>query len=457
MGFDEAALRRILASLPRPSAWVIAFSGGLDSSVLLHSLARQQAALDVPLRALHVHHGLLPAAEQWSQHCESVCRELQVPLEVTRLNLQVPPGESLEAFARDARYAALAESLQPGEMLLTAQHQDDQAETLLLQLLRGAGIEGLAGMPRCRTWQAGWHARPLLDFPRAQLRDWAQAERIAWVEDASNRDTRFDRNFLRHELMPVLGRRWPAAARTIARSADHLAASLSVLQEEAQQDLHACRDGDVLRQDRLLALSPARRAMVLRAWCAALGYPPPDQRRMRSIESQLASSSADASPRIDWGPVSLRRYRDRLYLTPNPPPLIPQGPFAWPEATSLALPEGCGELRLDACSPGLPERLWREGRVSVRWPVEGMRLHLPGRAGSRRFKKLCQAWGVPPWVRPYLPLVFVDDRLAAIAGFTLCGDIPSGEGPGLCPDWRGFASFSPVRAGGPDSPPDRLR
>jgi len=457
MGFDEAALGRVLAGLPRPSAWVLAFSGGLDSSVLLHLLARQRQALHTPLRAVHIHHGLLPDAEQWSRHCEQVCRDLQVPLALVRLNLQLPPGESVEACARDARYAALAESLQPREMLLTAQHQDDQAETLLLQLLRGAGIEGLAGMPRCRDWHAGWHARPLLDFPRAQLLDWARAERIGWVEDASNRDTRFDRNYLRHEVMPALRRRWPAAATTIARSADHLASSLSVLQEEAQEDLQRCRQGELLQQDLLFALSPPRRAMVLRAWCARLGYPPPDQRRMRTIESQLASSSVNASPRIDWGPVSLRRYRDRLYLTPNPLPPIPRGPLVWSGNSPLVLPPDCGELYLQACQRGLPEQLWREGRVSVRWPVEGMRCRLPGRAGSRSFKKLCQAWGIPPWVRPYLPLLFVDERLVAIVGFTLDAGFPDTQSPGLCPVWRGFTPFTPEVAGGSLVRPDSAR
>lgn len=439
MGFDEAALSEVLQRFPRPSGWLIAYSGGLDSSVLLHAMARLRQLSAQALRAIHIHHGLLSHADAWSRHCEVECASLDIPLEVVRLDLDVRPGESLEACAREARYAALAERLGPGEMLLTAQHQDDQAETLLLQLLRGAGIEGLAGMPACREWQQGWQARPLLDFSRAELRDWALSRGIGWVEDASNRDRRFDRNYLRHEVMPRLLERWPGAHRTLARSAGHLAASLGVLREEARDDLQRCREGGTLHLDCLGRLSAARRAMVIRAWVRERGHGVPDQRRMQTIERQVMGASADRSPCIAWDDVALRRYRNRLYLTPNPLPAPPPGELAWPEASTLELPAGCGELRLVDDAAGIPRRYWREGRVSVRWPQAGTRCRLAGRTGTRSLKKLCQEWGVPPWERPCLPLIHVDGRLVAIAGHALCEGAPAPGESRLRPEWTGLA------------------
>jgi len=436
MGFDEAALTQVLDSLPQASGWLLAYSGGLDSSVLLHAMARLDRR---PLRAVHIHHGLLPHADAWSGHCLRTCRDLGVPLEVVRLELEIPAGESLEAVAREARYAAIGALLQEGEMLLTAQHRDDQAETLLLQALRGAGIEGLAGMPACRQWRGGWHARPLLGFSRAELQAWAQQRRLDWIDDPSNRDRRFDRNYLRHEVMPLLAARWPAAAQTLARTSGHLADSLEVLQALAQSDLESCRRAGELRLAPLRELSRPRRAMVLRAWIREHGHRVPDQRRMQQVEEQVLRADVAGSPRIDWGGVSLRRYRELLCLTPNPLPAEPRDRLTWPEPGPLRLPAGCGELRLVETEQGLPRRYWSEGRVSVRWPEEGLRCRLQGRAGSRSLKKLCQEWAVPPWERPYLPLVYVDDRLAAVAGFGLCEGVTQFDGPGLRPVWTGLS------------------
>lgn len=448
MGFDEAALSRSLQRLPWPKAYLLAFSGGLDSSVLLHLLARLRSQDSPGLRAIHIHHGLLPHADAWSRHCETVCDALQVPLEVVRLSLQVPPGASIEAFAREARYAALADALGTHEMLLTAQHRDDQAETLMLQLLRGAGIEGLAGMPLLRQWGDGWHARPLLDVGRDELLQWARQQGIEWVEDQSNQDRRFDRNYLRHEVMPLLRQRWPAAGATLARSAQNLASSLSVLREEAAVDLDHCRDGPSVRRTELLLLSSARRALVLRAWCRERGYPAPDRRRLQTIESQLGQEDGSPNWQVDWADVSLRCYRECLYLTPRVLPPLPDADLPWPGGLHLVLPQGCGELTLRTGASGIPAHLWEEGRVSIAWPQPGMRCRVLRREGTRSLKKLCQEWGVPAWIRPFLPLVRVDGQLAAIAGFALCAEFPGKAAePLLRPEWSGMEGYAPVTGG----------
>ncbi|RMG33871.1 MAG: tRNA lysidine(34) synthetase TilS [Gammaproteobacteria bacterium] len=419
MAFSETTLYQILTRLPRPSGWRVAFSGGLDSTVLLTALARLRDRVGLPLCAVHVHHGLLPHAEAWTEHCRRVCDRLEVPLEMVRLALEPVPGESLEAQAREARYQALGERLQPNEMLLLAQHQDDQAETLLLQLLRGAGIEGLAGMARCRPWQGGWQARPLLDFSRSDLERWARAEGLEWIEDPSNQDLRFDRNFVRRQLMPLLRERWPAASQTIARSAGHLAASLAILRQCIEEDLKRCQVGSALSITAWAALEPEARAEALRAWVRLRGAPVPDQHRLEEIERQALEAAPGAAPRVEWDRFAVRRYRDRLFLLPRELP-SPPADCPWPDHEELPLPAGLGKLRRVPAADGIPDRCWREGRVVVRWQVEGIGCRLPGREGTRGLRKLCQERGIPPWSRPLLPLVFVDDRVVAIGDLWTC-------------------------------------
>lgn len=427
MAFSETALQHILTEFPQPTGWLVAFSGGLDSTVLLTAMARLRGAVGGTLRAVHVHHGLLPHADAWTEHCQRVCDQLEVPLEVVRLELQPAAGESPEAQAREARYEALGELLGENETLLLAQHRDDQAETLLLQLMRGAGIEGLAGMPRCRRWQAGWQARPLLDFSRASLRDWAAHHALDWIEDPSNQDLQYDRNFVRHRVMPLLRERWPSADLTIARSAANLGASLNILRQCIDEDLRHCREGAALSVTALSRLDPERRAEVLRAWVRVQGAPVPDRRRLREIAQQVLEAGPDAAPLVAWDRFAVRRYRDHIFVLPRTLP-TPPGDCPWPDQDRLVLPEGLGALRRVPAADGIPDRCWSEGRVTVRWKVPEIACRLPGRAGTRSLRKLCQERGIPPWSRPLLPLVFVDGRLAAIGDLWRCEGVPTEHG-----------------------------
>ncbi len=445
MGFDPAALARVLADLPSPAGWLVACSGGLDSSVLLHALAALRDDRSPPLRAVHVHHGLQPEADAWAAHVRAACEALSVPFEVRHLRLEVPLGASLEAYAREARYAALADCLHPGEMLLLAQHRDDQAETLLLQLLRGAGVSGLAGMPRCRPWASGWQARPLLDFSRAALRCWAEAQGLAWIDDPGNADLRFDRNFLRHRVLPLLREHWPGVDRTLARSAGLLGQTRALLDTCAGTALASCRAGAGLSVTALRGLPAPLRAEVLRAWLREGGHPLPDARRMQVIGDGLIDSDAGVAPQVDWGGVSLRRYRDRLYLLPRPLPAPVAGELAWPAPEPLDLGPGQGRLLALPATRGIPVHCWEQGRVRVCRGVSGWRCRPPGRAGHRSPRKLYQELGVPAWVRPYVPLVFVDERLISVAGMTFC-DLPAAR-PGETlyrPFWRDAAVWPPT-------------
>lgn len=319
-----AGLHRALAPwLPAHRVWV-AFSGGLDSTVLLHLLAARPEASSLPLAAIHVDHGLHPDSAAWAEHCRQVCAALGVPLTVRRLTLRRRPGESLEALAREGRYAILRELAGPGDLVLTAQHQDDQAETLLLALLRGSGVKGLAAMPQVAPLGQARLLRPLLGHTRAQLLAWAQARGLRWLDDPSNADPAFDRNFLRARVMPLLTERWPACAASLSRSAAHCAAAQGLIEGQAAAELPrliGSRPG-TLSLSRLAALEPALLAAVLRYWIAGLGLPPPDSRHLGRIQDESLTARPDRQPLVTWPGAEARRYRDDLYVM-APLPAVP--------------------------------------------------------------------------------------------------------------------------------------
>ncbi len=433
--FGSAQLLLQLRALPQPTHYLVAYSGGLDSHVLLHALAACRGQYTIPLQAIHVQHGLHPEAGHWAAHCQAVCQTLDIPLQIVAVQLQRPAGASLEAVARAARYAACQRHALPGTMLLTAHHADDQAETVLLQLLRGAGIAGLAAMPVCRTTPSGWHARPCLRWSRHALQQYAQQHALTWIEDPTNQDTDFDRNYIRQQVMPLLQARWPAAHRTLARSAGHVAAILPLVQAQARQDLaDSCDPAGQLQVSALRHLSAVRCQQVLRAWICQAGHPVPDQAQLSQITDQMLNAAPEAQPQVAWQQSELRRYRDLLWLLHRPLPPPPDRPLVWPvQEQALTLPAGCGILRRIPAEQGIPERYWQQGRVSVRWRRPGIRCRPAGRQGHRSFKKLCQDYGIPPWQRPYVPLLYLDDQLIAMAGICLCMEPVTG---GTCRQLR---------------------
>jgi len=430
-------LLEVLREFPRPRSYLVALSGGLDSVVLLHAMARLREALGIPLRAVHIDHGIHADSAHWSEHCRQICHSLGIALEERQLKVTPVPRQSLEARARKARYDAIAEVLEAREMLLLAQHGDDQVETFLLQLLRGAGVEGLSAMPGLRSWRGGWMARPLLGFSREQLRQWAVAQKLAWVEDPSNEDRRIARNFLRHEIVPRLRQRWPALVTTISRSAAHCAEAAGVLREIAVEDLEAARGTTSwqLTTETLQRLSPARQRNLLRAWIRAREVPVPDSRTLESLLLEVIPARTDARPEILWKGGAVRRYRQQLYLFPKPLPTVPSDTVLhWQGEKPLTLPEGLGQL---AFAGKKPDWFPREG-TEVVFDKRGVRCTIAGRQGAKSFKQLCQELGIPPWLRPLLPLVKVGESVAAVADYALCE--PFEGKPGLRwerPEWLG--------------------
>lgn len=429
----EARLLHALAPWRQAPAWTVALSGGLDSTVLLHLLARlrEQQALP-PISAIHVHHGLQPAADAWVAHCRARCAALEIPFAVCHVT--VDRGASLERAAREARYAAFAARLGEGEVLLAAQHRDDQAETLLLRLLRGAGVRGLAAMPASRPLGAGWLLRPLLGVARVELEGWAREQRLSWIEDPSNADTALARNFLRHEILPRLNRHWPGAAAVLARDAEQLAEADGLLGELAELDLAAARTPSAwawlalpsLALAPLQALSAARQRNALRHWLQPLTRLP--EREHWAGWEDLRDAREDAAPcwRLEGG--ELRRAGGRLWWLAGawrvaPPP----APVAWTQpAQALELP-GNGRVWLECADGALPE-----GPLRIGYRQGGEVLALPGR-GHRDLKRLLQESGLPAFVRGRLPLLFAGDALLAVANLPRLAAQP---GAGLRLHWQ---------------------
>ena len=431
-----------LDALPPTRRYWIAFSGGLDSSVLLHLLSRLPH-LPAERAALHIHHGIHPDADEWAVESQRRACALGIDCQIRRVSLPQQSGESLEALAREARYRALGELLAPGEIVLTAQHADDQAETLLLQLLRGSGPQGLAAMPLLTPLARGWLARPLLACSQAELLAYAEAEGVRWIEDSSNRDLRFDRNFLRHQVIPLLRQRYPGLPHTLSRSARHCAEATSLLKQLAQQDLEACRAGERLRIEALEQLPVARQRNLLRHWIASRNLPLPGHRGLQRILDEVLCAHPHRDPLVRWAGGEVRRFRQWLYAFPPLPSAVPYR-LPWNGEERLALPHGMGHLSLRRAPGGIDPRQWQAARIEVRSRRGGERCRPPGDLHHRPLKQLYQEWAVPPWERPLIPLLYLNDQLAAIAGYWVCSEFSTvDQEPGLIPCWKRLLDEAP--------------
>ena len=405
-----------LASLLPPDArCVLAFSGGLDSTVLLHQLVcwqRQQPQLRV--RALHVHHGLSPNADSWAAHCQQVCQQWQIACEILRVQVDARSG-GIEAAAREARYHALFQQLQPDEHLLTAQHLDDQCETLLLALKRGSGPAGLAAMPLQRKVGDYLHLRPLLNSSRQQLENYAAQHQLSWIEDESNADSRYDRNFLRQQILPLLQQRWPHFSAAAARSAALCGEQEQLLDELLAEQLTQLVDSQgALTFPPLLAMGEARRHALLRRWIAQQGGAMPARDALQRITNEVMHSREDANPCLRFGAFELRRYRQRLFwLTPQAS--LRQHSLTWHDLTQpLLLPDGLGKLQANYEQVKL--RLPAQGeQINIRFQAQGY-YHLLGRTGGRDMKKLWQELGIAPWQRERIPLIYYNQTLIGAPG-----------------------------------------
>lgn len=396
-----------LAAMP-PTPLCVAFSGGPDSSALLHALAQLPDARARGLRALHVDHGLHADSAAWARHAERFCATLGVPCDVLRVQVDGSGGVGLEAAAREARHAALAAHLRESEYLLFGHHRDDQVETVLLKLLRGAGPEGLGGMRALRAFGPGQLWRPLLGLPRAALLEYVAAHALDCIDDPSNADTQLARNRLRHEILPSLLRYWPQACDSILHSAALSRAAAAALRHDwlaAFDRLHDRTSGS-LDMHGWLALLPALREPLLDHWLHARGLSAPSAAQRRQIERQC-DARAGQLPCVRWAGTELHLWKARLWALPTRAPISRDWQQSW-QGEPLALPDG-GELSLTVPHTRLAEPL------QMRLRHGGERIKPAGDTHTRELRDLFQQAQMPPWRREACPLLYLDDELIAVA------------------------------------------
>ncbi|OOG60032.1 tRNA lysidine(34) synthetase TilS [Rhodanobacter sp. C03] len=386
----------------------VAFSGGPDSTALLHALAQLPEARTRGLRALHVDHGLHADSAAWAAHCERFCATLALPCEVLRVRVDTSKGEGLEAAARDARYTAFATHLHEGEWLLLGHHREDQVETVLLKLLRGAGPDGLGGMRALRPFERGQLWRPLLGLSRRQLRDYIEVHALDCIDDPSNTDIRLARNHLRHEILPLLLRYWPHAADSILHSAALCHTAADALRSQWLTAFNLLHDPATGSLDAAgwLALDPALREPLLDHWLHARNLPVPTTAQRRQIERQCSARTGQL-PCIRWAGAELHIWKQRLWALPPARTIDSDWHTCW-NGEPLPLPDG-GQLSLTEASTRLAEPL------SVRLRQGGERIKPAGDAHTRELRHLFQQSQLPPWHRNVCPLLYAGDELVAVA------------------------------------------
>lgn len=394
----------------------VGFSGGLDSTVLLHSLATLPR-LSGKLQAIHIHHGLSANATAWQQHCQAYCESLGVPLLVREVRLK--KLGNIEEQARLLRYQTFSEILSEGDGLLLAHHSDDQAETFLLQLLRGSGINGLASMAALKNFAKGEIARPFLDYSRQTLEVYAKEHRLKWIDDESNQDITFSRNYLRHQVMPLLKKKWPNAVKNIARSAHHCQNAKSNLDVLARADcVELNQSNNTLSIIPLMELQRERLINVLRVWLAENKVRLPSSILLNHLIDELIYARSDATPIVQWGSYRVRRYQHTLFLLKpsyQPKTVIWQWP-AFPAPLKIEnIDDSIRYVYASSSKKGVHVPI--NALVQVRFRQGGELFYWHGQ--TKQLKKLFQQWQVPPWERDEVPLLYINNELAVVVGYAI--------------------------------------
>ena len=398
------------------SSLLLALSGGVDSVVLLHLLSQLAPRYSWRLSALHVHHGISPHADLWAAFCTDLCARYSIPLQVEQVDIAPLRELGIEAAARKLRHAAL--DRQPVDFISLAHHQDDQAETLLLQLLRGAGLRGASAMPIIRQ-RAGnpTQLRPLLNVTRRELTAYAQHHALQWVEDESNLDEDYPRNFMRHRVLPLLEQRFPAYRTTLARSARHFAEGNELLDQLAQIDAQGALQGKTLAVERLRALPLPRAKNLLRYFLHHLGAPMPQAVQMDDMLQQLCEAKQGATIKITFGNWQLGRFKGKVYAFPAQPEPDENFCVEWQGEASLELPTVGGTLYFEpVIGQGLSLKKLSGERVTIRLRRGAECICIDDKRPTRTLKNLLQELGLPPWQRERLPLLFCGESLIAIPG-----------------------------------------
>jgi tRNA(Ile)-lysidine synthase len=415
----ERIVAQIAPLLPAHRTILVGLSGGVDSVVLLHLLHLLAARYSWQLSALHVHHGISRNADAWAKFCAHLCDRLQIPLRVEHVDIRPLRSHGIEAAARKLRLAALYR--QPCDYIALAHHADDQGETLLLQLLRGAGVRGASAMPMLSR-RAGSPdlLRPLLHCSRQEILDYAAAHGLQWIEDESNSNDRYPRNYLRHRVMPLLDRHFPAYRDTLGRSAQHFAEANDLLDELASQDAGQAIDGNAMELEVLRVLSPARARNLLRYFLHVQGATMPQSAHLEEMLRQLCDAREDAAVNVRCGDHQVRRYRDKVYLLPVATKFDRDFVLPWRGETVLDWPPLATRLHFSyATGKGISMQKLQHGPLTLRLRKGSETLRPHPAAANRTLKNLLQQYHIPPWQRERLPLLFCGDEFVCVVGLSI--------------------------------------
>ena len=428
--FGSETIAGFVARYLAETRFIVAFSGGADSLALLHAFTAVRARGHAPnLRAIHVDHHLHPDSTRWARHCMEICHRLSVELAV----LDADTARSDEGAARAVRYRAFERTLASGDVLCTAHSEDDHVETVLLNLLRGAGPRGLAGIPHERHLGEGIVARPVRGVARAALRAYARETGLAVIQDPANEDQRFARVLLRRRVVPVLEARWPGMRGKLAQAAELGRESAELLDALAAIDLDPAGGigGASLDAATVAALDPARRRNAIAGWLRARGIASPGSRRLEQIAREVIEARADAMPCVRIGDIEIRRFRGRLHLVPR------ERPFSAPAARRWRIPEPLafdhGDLACERCPDGGLDDGLRDMEIVVRFRGEDAAWMRPMGVRGHALKKRFQSLDIPPWERGRIPLVHAGGTLAAIGSAWIDPRLTAAPGT---PGWR---------------------
>ena len=422
---SSRSIESALTQYHNPPHIYIGYSGGIDSHVLLH-LCASMAHLKEKITAVYVHHGLQLEADAWAEHCKKTATGLGVDFKVIRVDAIASQGESPEEVARNARYTALRTLIETDDLLLVAQHREDQLETVLLQLFRGSGLSGLSAMPAFMNFGKGVLLRPLLNTPKIAVEVYAKLHNLSWIEDPSNQSNNFNRNFLRNAIVPLLKQRWPACDKTVARSAGHCAEAQLLLSEQTKKlflPIFNVLD-ETLSISQLIAYSLTQQRLVIREWFQMLNLKMPSQAFIERIQSDVISARPDSDPLLSGKGYCIRRYRDKLYClkVAGAEKIVAS---IWPKM-QISFSFSAGQaLYFMPSSAGICYDKWQKSTVVVKARSGGEKISLPGRKGHHDLKQLFQEASVAPWERAGIPLIYLDDKLAVVGDLWISADFYS--------------------------------
>ena len=409
-----------LNQFPASGKFWLAYSGGMDSSVLLHLFYSNKNKINQNIEVVYINHGLQKEANDWGEFCKNQCQQYELPFTQLEIDKDCPKGASVEAWAREERYSLIETVMNENDVLFTAHHQDDQVETFFLQALRGAGPRGLASMPLIKKQANAFHARPLLNYSYDKLKRYAEENELSWCVDKSNSDCRYDRNYFRHEVIPVIEERWPAYRETISRLIKNQSECKALLDEIACSDIKLAQhkgttslDLDVIKE-----LSLERQKNLIFVWLKGLNLDSPGSRNVEQIISDVICSTVDKAPCVNWKNVEVRRYKNLLYALETMAKHDINMEYDWkPENvlnilddTLLAMPER---------GKGISKLKTKNADFVVRYRQGGEKIHPDNMAQSKTVKQLFQEYSVLPWLRDRIPLIYINGDLAVIPGFCI--------------------------------------